>query len=266
METKEALAKWDNLFVNGRIAEALNFMEGEIAAANAVGAWEKELTLLNEVMGYNRSISNYSKAWECAERAAEIMTDKGLADKPEAVTTFLNIANIYRAQGAFAEAMEMYKYVECIYLENGLQNDYRMGGLYNNLAVISIELNALEDAIAYGERAVQVLAMVPGSEDEQATVYCNLAGAFLKREQQQKALELLERAEKMMLENCSESPHYCAILGMKAYVVYMSGDLPKALECYERAMAKTLEKYGANKDYERMQHNCEEIKRKLAVK
>lgn len=266
MKTKEVLAKWDGLFAEGRIEEALLFMEREIAQANAIGAWEKELTLLNEIMGYNRSISNFDKAWEYAERAAEIMTEKELADKPEAVTTFLNIANIYRAQGAFAEAMEMYKFVESIYLANGLQKDYRMGGLYNNLAVVSIEMDALEDAIDYGERAVAVLSAVPGSEDEQATVYCNLAGAFLQKQQQQRALELLERAEKMMLANCSESPHYCAILGMKAYVVYMSGDLPKALECYKKAMAKTLEKYGANKDYERLRQNYEIIKRKLAIK
>ena len=46
METKEVLAKWDDLFAKGRIAEALSFVEGEIAEANAAGAWEKELTLL----------------------------------------------------------------------------------------------------------------------------------------------------------------------------------------------------------------------------
>lgn len=267
MEIRDILNRSDILFQNGRYEEAVMLLEEKAAQAGKEDAWEAELSLINELMGYYRSISRLEKAWEYAFRAINLMNRLGLENTAEGMTTCLNVANVYRASGKTEEAVKLYRRVENTYLKLGMEKDYRLGGLFNNMSVAFLELGRLEEAVIYGEKAIGILKSIPGAEDECATVYGNLAGAMLQGEYRnlKKAEEYADSAVHLFEEMCRNSPHYPAALAMKGYIAYLKKDLEGAMSLYKKAMEVTEEHYGKNADYDKLVKNYEQI-RKLAGK
>lgn len=265
MNIKEILQKSDELFDTGRAKEASQYLEQCLKEAEGEQDWFAGLPILNELMGYYRSISKFDQAWEYALKALEVVLELQLGDTLGGVTTYLNIANIYRATGESEQAIEIYLKVEDTYKKEGLQCDYRLASLYNNISVAFIESGNEEKAMEYGERAIAELKEIPESADAQATAYSNLAGALLKSQKPDyERVELyLERAVEIMERECDNSPHYCVILAMRAYVAYLKGDKTLALELYEKAMEETKKHYGENLDYERLVRNYNKIREEL---
>lgn len=265
MDVQKVLERSDDMFVKGQTEEAVTYLETSLKQAKAEGDWKSELTLLNEVMGYYRSISRLETAWEHAVAAVTIITEYGLDETLAGVTTFMNIANIYRAQGEPEQAMDIYVRVEEIYKREGLTADYRLGGLYNNMSVASLEAGKREDAVRYGEAAIEVLEQVPNSADERATVYGNLAGVLLQSQSPdfERVDKYLDGALKLFETECENSPHYCAALAMKAYVAYLRKDLEGSLGLYEKALEETKRHYGENADYKRLMDNYNKIRMQL---
>lgn len=265
MDIRKVLEKSDDLFDHGQTAEAAAYLESSLKEARAEEDWQSELTILNELMGYYRSITKLEQAWEYAVAAVDIITKYGIDDTLAGVTTFLNVANIYRAQGDVEQAMDLYVRVEQIYKAEGLTADNRLGGLYNNMSVAALESGNKEDAVKYGEAAIEVLMKVPNSADERATVYGNLAGVVLQSEKPdfEQVEKYLNQALTLFETECENSPHYCGALAMKAYVAYLRKDLKGALEQYERAIKETKKHYGENADYKRLVGNYETIKKML---
>ncbi len=261
MDIKKILEKADALFIEERQKEAVAYLEEQSDIAKEQGEWQAELTMINELMGYYRSISVYEKAWSFANRAIEITEEHHIADTIEGVTTYLNVANIYRACGDTQKAMSLYKKVEDIYLKEGTEKDYKVGALYNNMTVASLELGKDDDAMKYSESALDVFKNIEEAWDECATTYSNLVGALLRKQNPdiEKANEYMDLALKLFEQN-GGSPHYCSALAMKAYIVYLKKDLKGALEIYEKAMKETLRYYGNNVDYKRLENNYNHVK------
>ena len=161
MEIKIILEKSDKLFAEGRNEDAVSWLKENLVLAVQSSKWENELSVLNELMGYYRSISRLSDAWEYAGRAVKIVEEYRLHNTVDGMTTYLNVANVYRASGKLKEAMELYKQVECVYSEQGMEHDYRLGGLYNNMSVIFLDIGKREEAVQYGEEAAAILKEIP---------------------------------------------------------------------------------------------------------
>lgn len=265
MDVTNILKQADELFDAGKAKEASAYLEKCLETAGKEGDWYTRLTLLNELMGYYRSISNFDKAWEYVKEAIQIVITFQLEETLGGVTTYLNVANVYRAVGEPDKAIELYLKVEQTYLKEGLDADYRLGSLYNNISVAYIELGNLEEAFRYGEKALEMLKQIPGSADEQATAYSNLAGALMQSEEPdfEKVDQYLGLAVEIMENECQDSPHYCSILAMRAYVAYHRNDKKLALGLYEKAMKETERFYGKNIDYMRLERNYNTIKEEL---
>jgi tetratricopeptide (TPR) repeat protein len=265
MDVQKILEKSDKLFNEGKAAEAVPYLESCLGQAKEEGDWQCELTISNELMGYYRSLSKFDIAWQHAVTAVELVTKYGLDETLAGVTCFLNIANIYRAQGDISEAMDLYQRVEQIYKREGLTSDYRLGGLYNNMSVASLEAGNREDAIKYGEAAAEVLAEIPNTADERATVFSNMATVLLQspKPDYERVEFYLDRSLHLFETECPNSAHICGALSTKAYVTYLKGDLEGALGEYEKAMAETKKYYGENVDYKRLIENYNEIRRRL---
>lgn len=265
MDVTNILKQADELFDAGKAKEASEYLEKCLETAGKEGDWFTRLTLLNELMGYYRSISNFAQAWNYVNEALRIVATFQLEETLGGVTTYLNVANVYRAVGEADKAIELYLKVEKIYLKEGLETDYRLGSLYNNISVAYIELGKLEEAFQYGEKALELLKQIPGSVDEQATAYSNLAGALMQSGEPdfEKVDQYLSLAVEIMENECQDSPHYCSILAMRAYVAYHRSDKNLALELYEKALKETERFYGKNIDYMRLEKNYNTIKEEL---
>ena len=147
MVIKEILEKSDALFAEGKHQEAAAFLEGKAVLAQNQDEWKVELSIINELMGYYRGISQLSKAWDYAFRAIQITEENAVGDSAEGITTYLNVANVYRAAGKPKEALSLYQQVEETYSKQGVEKEYRGGALYNNMSVAYLELGKSEDAV-----------------------------------------------------------------------------------------------------------------------
>lgn len=256
MGIKDILEKSDAMFAEGKQKEAVGFLEGKAALAKTQEDWKTELSIINELMGYYRSVSQFSKAWDYAFRAMQITEENVVGETAEGITTYLNVANIYRASGKAKEALSLYQQVEEIYCRQGVEKEYRGGALYNNMSVAYLELGKSEDAMKYCEKAIDVLKTIPEVWDECAASYSNLAGVLLRSATPDvaKADACMDEALKLF-EGKGDSVHYCGVLAMKAYIAFLKKDLQEALELYEKAMNETMKHYGRNADYERLEKN-----------
>ncbi len=268
MDINEILKKSDQLFISDHPEDGAAYLE---QCLEDVYSGEKmctiKLPILNELMGYYRSISQLDTAWKYALEAEKIIEEYGLESNIASVTTDLNIANLYRASGEVEQALNIYKKVEGIYQTEGLTNDRRVGGVYNNMSVAYMELRDLESAVKYGEKAIEAIKNLPGSADERITIYGNLAGALLQAKEPdfKKIEEYLDQAKDLFENECPQSGHYGAVLGMMGYVCFRQGNLAGAIKKYEEAAEETKKHYGENADYKRVMATLDQL-HKMAKK
>ena len=262
MNTQAILDQADALFAAGQAPQAASLLEDALAGAGAAGDWGARLTFINELMGYYRSTSRMEQAWAYAEQARKILEEHSLSGSLAGVTTLLNIATVYRADRRPAEALELYAEVEQVYLAAGLQGDYRLGGLYNNMAVSALEAGRTEDAVSYGRRAVAALDGAEGVAGERATALSNLAAALLWNKEEEAAEACLEQALTLFEHEAAGDPHYGGALSARAYLAFRRGEEEQALTLYRRAMEVTRRAFGENRDYQRLAANVRALEQR----
>ncbi len=258
MDIKTILKKADSLFAENKAALACEYLEMRLVEAKQEKDWRTELSILNELMGYYRSISRFDKAWEYALAAMETAQAHQVTATADGATTYLNVATVYRACGKFNEALILYTKVEEVYLREGLQKDYRLGGLYNNMCVACIEAGKGKDAADYGSKAIEILQDIADAAEECAVVCCNLAGIQLQSKEKdlQRAEAYLNRSLALFADKCPDSPHYGGAVAMKAYICYLKGDAEQSVALYTQAIETTKAHFGENLDFKGLVNNC----------
>ncbi len=256
MDIKKVLEKADSLYAANEPAQACAYMEACLEQARGERDWMAELTLLNELMGHYRRISKFDRAWQYAYPAIELAEKYGVGETTNGVTTYLNVANVYRGCKKYPEAMKLYMKVEAVYKRENLQGDYRLVGLYNNMCVASMEAGNIDNAMAYGEKAIEIAKDIPGAEEECAIVYCNLAAMQMQKKNVGQAENYLNQSIELYETKCPASAHYAGAVAMKAYICYLNNDPAQSVALYLQAMAETKKHYGENGDFQRLLANC----------
>ena len=90
-------------------------------------------------------------------------------------TTYINAATGYAAFEKTKEALPLYQKAQTIYEEALPQNDARLGGLYNNMALTMMKLGDYENARTYFQKALAVMSAQEHGEAEMAITMLNLA-------------------------------------------------------------------------------------------
>ena len=155
------------------------------AAENLLKYWlseaEKEndipgkITVLNEQIGFYRKLGREKDGIKAIESALELSEKAGFDSTVSFATTLINAATGYKAFEKAEKALPLYEKAKVIY-ENSLnENDPRLGGLYNNMALTVSALGDFARAKELFERALEIMKRAPHGELEQAITYCNLA-------------------------------------------------------------------------------------------
>lgn len=156
------------------------------------------LLIRNELMGLYRKLGRKENAIACANAALGIIDRDELADNIGAATTYLNTATVYKAFGMSEKAVPLFEKAKRIYESNLDENDARLGGLYNNMALALVDLKEYSRANELYKKALRVMENVDGGEPETAVTYLNMANAA--------ETELgLENAEKIITEYLEKS-------------------------------------------------------------
>lgn len=136
-----------------------------------------ELLIRNELMGLYRKLGRESDAIACAHAALSKIDELGVSEQVGSATTYLNAATVYKAFGRAADAIPLFERARAIYERELEDNDTRLGGLYNNMALALVDLLRFDEANALYGRAVEVMGRTDGGDLEVAITYLNMASA-----------------------------------------------------------------------------------------
>ncbi len=136
------------------------------------------LLILNELMGLTRKLGEGEEALGFTADALNQIKVMNIENNIGAATTYLNSATVYKAFGKAAEGIELFYKAKDIYERNLADNDDRLGGLYNNMALALVDLGRFDEANELYQKALAVMRRLEGKEPEQAITYLNMASAL----------------------------------------------------------------------------------------
>ena len=183
-----------------------------LAEAEANRDERGQLMLNNELMGYYRKQGKQEEAYAHAERAAELIGKLGMEDTVTAGTTWVNAGTVREAFGG------------ANYEKNLPENDGRLGGLYNNMALALTVCGRYDEAESMFRRAIAVMEKQEHGELEQAITWLNMAdaaeAALGAENAEEKTGEYVERAEELLNTDSLPRNGYYAFVCEKCAPVF----------------------------------------------
>ena len=206
-----------------------------------------KLTICNELMGLYRKTGKKEKALKSLETALFLVEETGIEDTVTAGTTFVNAATVYKAFGSPEKSLPVFRKAQTIYEKELKENDERLGGLYNNMALTLADLEKYDEAYKYYDKAISVMMKNKNGELEAAITYLNIANAL----ENEKGLEnaeseiakLIEKAYSLLdTEGIPRDGYYAFVcekcaptFGYYGYFLYNNELKERARKIYERA-------------------------------
>lgn len=181
MDIQAVLNEYDGFYARNNPEGAYAFICGKIAEAREAGAWQHELTMLNEVIGYSRKHLMTEEGNAYIARADEIIAAHGMESDVAAATTWLNSATCQRAFGNPERSLVYFAKTEEVYRQKMEPFDYRYASLYNNMALVYSDIGDYARAEELSQKAVGILLTDPDSAAELAATYVSLAVNAAKR-------------------------------------------------------------------------------------
>lgn len=137
--------------------------------------WRGLLSIENERMGLLRKMGKRERAMEAVRAAEALISRAGLDDTVTAATTWLNIGTVYKNFDEPQAALPCYERARDVYERELAPEDGRLGGLYNNLALVLVDLGRYAEARTRYEAALTIMERQPNGALEQAITELNLA-------------------------------------------------------------------------------------------
>ena len=204
-------------------------------------------SVLNELMGLYRKTNNEDKAINAVNEMLETVEKLENEESVSAATAYLNAATVYKAFNRLKPSLDLFKKARKIYEKELKDNDYRLGGLYNNYGLTLLDLKEFNKAIDMFNKAISIMKHTENGELEQAITHLNIANTYENMLGLEKAEEKISKeldiAEKLLLsENVAKDGYYAFVCEKCAptFLYYgrfaFSGDLnQKVKEIYERS-------------------------------
>lgn len=250
MNINHVLEELDKLFSEKKIQEVEPFLNQNLEAAKEEKDYGAMLTILNEQIGYYRSISRRAESVKAFEEAKECVKLMGLTGTEHEATTLLNGATALRAAEKYNAAMEEYQRVEEIYQNTIDKNDYRFAGLYNNMSLLYTALEKYKEAAECLKKALAVLKTLENSQIEQAITYTNMALNYSKTDEKEAQKEALASALQLFETYAdNKDAHYAAALSGLAGAYYEMGDMIQAARTYQMVCEDIRSYFGENMSY-----------------
>lgn len=267
----EFMKKLDELYQKKQFSGIESYLNNGIN--DALGRHDEgtALILLNELMGYYRSVSRHADCAKAAEKALALIRAMGLEGTVNHGTTLLNAATGLRAAGENDRAEETYRKAQVI-LESQLPaEDYRLASLYNNMSLLYAAMGRLELAAEYARKALERIEQNPDAQAELAISLSNLGGMYTRLGKADRARQCLDRAVSLFEQlPGGDDPHYPAALCALAELHFHQGEPEKSAELFRRALGLIERTYGRNDDWQTTRRNLaaaeDLIARRNAVK
>ena len=217
--------------------------------ADALSGGDKTgaLAIQGERMGLFRKRGREKEALETVRAALALLAETGMEESLSGATSLVNIATVFKTFDKAADALPYFERAQSIYEKHLDKPDNRLGGLYNNMALVLTDLSRFKEARTYYEKALEVMKHIPHGELEMAVTYLNLAdleAAEKGQEEAEEAIQNLLDQGRAMLDTPSlpRDGYYAYVLRtcvptFRFYGRFMDGDELEAIsqEIYRNA-------------------------------
>jgi tetratricopeptide (TPR) repeat protein len=260
MEPGNFFKELDSMFQTKNIKEVEKYVIDAMERVQRENDLPSLLAIANELGGIYRVTSRFDEAKLVYAIAVETIKLLGLQNTVQHGTTLLNLAGVYAEANETLEAIKLYENAAAIFTCAGLDRDYRMAALYNNMSHACDKMNMTDEALTYAERSLAVIKGLTGYDPELATSYTTLATRYLKKQRYHEALDHLKKAEKIFLKLPGKiNIHYAATLNSLGELHYYQGKLAESARYYEQALELIKENYGENKSYTEVSQNLAKV-------
>lgn len=192
---RKVIEGFDRLLDRDAKKEAAAYLEGWLAHFEETGDWSSQITVLNEMMGFYRNSGEKEKGLEAVRKGLALVGEHELADTVSGGTTYVNAATTMKAFGEARESLPYYEQAFRAYGQSLSPEDYRFGGLFNNMALAYEDLGEFKKAEVYYRKAMDIMEQLkPGSILELAVTWVNLAVLYEKWGRGEEIDGCLERA------------------------------------------------------------------------
>lgn len=263
MDVEKFLNSLDNLFEKKKINEVPAFLEENYKEAVRENDLSAQFTILNEMMGFFRDISEYEKSIKACHQCIDVMQKMGIQGSVHYATSLQNIANAHRAAGLLKEALQYYMEAFRVYERNIDSNDYRFASLHNNIALLYQEIGDYETAVAHLKKALSIIKNIQGAEIEVATTYSNLGASLVELDKVDEALEYLNKALKIYRRDEVKNFHYSGALCAMAGAMCKKHRYYEAENLYREALGEIEINMGKGTAYKITKDNLEKVENKL---
>ena len=260
MNTNEFYEKLNNLFAKKDLEKVDAFLDESLKTALQNGDDLLGITILNEIIGFNRDTGNYDKSLRACDEAISLLKRNKLEGTVEYATSLQNVANAYRAAGKKVESLGYYNTVFKIYREKLDENDYKFASLHNNIALLYQEMDNFLMATEHLKKALSIIEQIDGKEIEVATTLSNLAASEIELGELSSAKAHLERALEIFRQDDEKNFHYSGALAAYASLMVKEGNNAEAIKLYNEALFEIEKNMGKESGaYKTVLENLEEI-------
>ena len=233
------LSKLDEHLHKNDTASAERHLLYWLSESRASGDVRTELLIRNELMGLYRKTGRCEEALDCVDAALSTVEKEQIAHQVGAATTLLNCATVYKAFGKAEKALVLFAQAKKVYESELADNDSRLGGLYNNMALALVDVGRFSEARELYEKAIGVMQKQENGTPEIAITYLNMASAAEAEQGLEDAAEqieeLLNRAERLLEEYHTRDGYYAFVCEKCATVFDYYGRFFYAKELKTRA-------------------------------
>lgn len=146
-----------------------------LSEAQAQGDIRGQFSVQNEMMGFYRKQGEYDEAIASVKEAVCLMEILGNEDTISGATCHVNCGTVYDTFSEPENALMHFTKAEKIFEALAFKDLFRLGSLYNNMALAYMELGRYPEAMDYYAKALDTMEQLAGSELEQAITYLNMA-------------------------------------------------------------------------------------------
>ncbi|MBR3035686.1 MAG: tetratricopeptide repeat protein [Lachnospiraceae bacterium] len=168
------IEKLDEYLSRDDYAAAERHLKYWLSEAEAGRDERGKLSVLNEMIGLYRKLSREAACTDAIEKALTLSESLGLQDSVTGGTTYVNAATGYESFGKINEALALYENAQKVYEKVLKNDDSRLGGLYNNMALCLTAHERFREAEDLFFKALSVMEKQEHGEPEMAITYLNL--------------------------------------------------------------------------------------------
>ena len=205
-------------------AAAARLLEYWRDEARAVKDIRGEFFVLNEMMGVFRKSDDRIKALESAAGALRLVNEPEITGTVGAGTAYVNAGTVYKYAGNPEKAMECFEKARIIYVRSLKNDDERLGGLYNNMALALTDLGRFREAVSLFESALRIMRKQPYGAREEAITLLNMADVhareFGPEAAEEQINDCLLAAERLLTDSSLPRDEYHAFVCEKCASVF----------------------------------------------